>query len=1743
MPLDPVDSSAHRALFDQGQLVDHFQVMRLLGRGGMGEVYLARDTRLGRKVALKVIHPDAIVSPEAVESFQLEAQAMARFSHPNIVTLYGVGEHLGSPYLALEYLDGENLRQRMREEHPGVRESLRIGLAIAEALSEAHANGILHRDLKPENILLPRDGRLRVVDFGLVKFVSREAERDPARPASRKLRGSPPYMAPEQWMGQESTGATDIWALGTILYELVTGSRPYPGSSAADLEPQVCGPGSVPRIEVTHEAPADLLDLIYRCLDKDPAARPPGTQVAETLERLLLRDRSRRSEEQSPFRGLLPFTERHTELFFGRDGEIASFLEHCREQPVLPVVGPSGAGKSSFVQAGVIPRLREQGRWIVLELRPGNKPFYELASRLIAGEATPAAESTPGVDLTQQTVDLGPRSKPGDSGLTTIPADRAAYLAQELCRSPLLLNLKLQQLADRDAARVLLFVDQLEELYTLVEDEEVHRPFMEAICSAADDPLGPTRVVFTVRDDFLVRVADGIEARQALRHLTVIRSPEPDALQEILTRPLEAVGYDYDDPGLVPEMVAAVGGEPACLPLLQFVTRMLWDRRDKQQRLLRRAVYESVGGVAGALAQHADGVLEVMTPSQVRMARQLLLRLVTAEGTRRVLARDQVLEGLGPDGEDVLTRLTHARLVTVRKSRGEEHVTAELELAHESLVHNWSQLARWIEESREERRLLAEIRQAAELWHRRGRREDEVWQDDALREATRTLERCPQNVPPIVTSFLDAGLGKERRLIRRRRIRTVFALASVIALLATIAAVAVVVALALARKELVAREKATEARGRLAEAQREGARAAFARGDMLEARARLRSALETQDSPLGRALWWQLRDEPLIWSKEVGSFVYDVAVSPDGKTIAAACHNRSIYLLDQNGLTVNILRGHKDQVLSLAFSPDGKHLASGSWSGEVWIRDLEGGATRRLKSHKAAVWSVAFSPDSRLLATVSRDGTLRLWNLASPAAASRVTRIVKTSSELRAVAFSPDGRTLATGGSDNTIRIWDAATGAPGGVLLGHTNRAFSLAFSPDGRHLASGSIDRTVRLWDLDRKEHRVLRQHATVVYGVAFSPDGRRLAFTDMESLVHVLDLTSGREEKVLRGHGDRAYQARFSPDGRRLYSGSMDGTVRCWDLSRSSRPTVERGHLSAVFGVAIDRDARRLATCGPDRTIRLWDLTTGAELEVLRGHTSVIHNVAFSPDGRHLASASMDQTVRLWDLATHTEEHVLIGHRSWVDCVAFTPDGKRLVSGGWDNTVRVWDPKTGALVRTIEGHRDRVRVVAISSNGKLLASGGLDGWIQLSDLATGTRLKQLRGQPGGVFGLALSPDGRLVSAGLDRTLRSWRLKDWRERVLTLPGRVYKIAFHPDGRRVGAPLSDGTARILDLSSGTSTVLRGHRSEVNIIRFTRDGRLAVTGSDDGTARLWDVDTGRPHWRAPVLLSSPPQIFTHIGWIRLDEPATDGWPLSTRWRRAIEQRALEGAEGKQLCIRTHDDRLEIWDRERDAPLSTVQVPGLRQVLSLARGGCVVLAGDRAQLYQSSGALRELAAGASAIALEGDEILVAAGRKVHLFDGSGRLMGRLPADLGVSAIARVGHRLVLGFEDGNIELAGGPGRALALKETPSRPVDRIIQGPPGTLIAGYSNGFLGIWQLDNGALLYSTRLHGPVVHLLLKGGRLYAATQLGDHLLLEVGVFQKSYCALMREVWSGLPVVWNGGVQRARPPAGHRCAGR
>ncbi len=272
-----------------GDRIDHFEVVRAVGSGGMGQVYLARDTSLGRSVALKVLRRDRLASKELTARLRLEGRTMAKFDHPNIVPVHHVGDHHGTPYVAMQYVRGETLAERLMRGPIPLDEALAIARSVASAIREAHRLDVAHRDLKPANVLMGDDGRVRVVDFGLAKLVgllesSGETTMNLTEEiGSTGVAGSPYFMAPEQWSGEAGL-AGDLWAFGVMLHSLLTGRLPFRGATLKEQRALVTGASPPPNLNRDVRLPKRLAELASACLAREPDRRPSADQVVRRLE-------------------------------------------------------------------------------------------------------------------------------------------------------------------------------------------------------------------------------------------------------------------------------------------------------------------------------------------------------------------------------------------------------------------------------------------------------------------------------------------------------------------------------------------------------------------------------------------------------------------------------------------------------------------------------------------------------------------------------------------------------------------------------------------------------------------------------------------------------------------------------------------------------------------------------------------------------------------------------------------------------------------------------------------------------------------------------------------------------------------------------------------------------------------------------------------------------------------------------------------------------------------------------------------------------------------------------------------------------------------------------------------------------------------------------------------------------------------------------------------------------------------
>ena len=653
--------------------LDEYRIIRPLGHGTMGQVYLAEDEVLARPVAVKFIaqrRPDA----DARRRFVLEARAIARFSHHNVVAVYRAGEVEGRQYIVTELVRGRSLAELSMP--VPVEQVLIIGLGIARGLAAAHRHGVLHRDVKPANVMLADDGTVKLLDFGLAKIAS-ASPNDDAREGSHSadpllaeamvaaravsgerstnsIAGTPLYMAPEALVGDPATCRSDVYAAGAVLYELCTGVAPRdtlpPDASdtewiAADAEPLCARAVGID---------ARLAAAIDRCLAHDPSGRfASADELGDELAAIVPDSSFAVLPEGNPYRGLTTFEAEHRAVFFGRAVETRAVLDRLRSDGLVVVAGDSGVGKSSLCRAGVLPLLTEGGlgdarAYRIAALVPGRHPVGALVAALA------------------QTVGRDEADLLGD--VQQDPATLARVVRKALGR----------------AQGLIVFVDQLEELVTLADVEEASM-FTEALARLPMLSAG-VRVLATVRGDFFTRLGalPGL-GEEIARALYLLRPLSPDGLREAITGPAARTGVTFEPASLI-DRLATAAGTTGGLPLLQFALAELWEARGKSS-IISESVLEAIGGVEGALTRHADDVLVGLSIDARGAARKVLLRMVTAAGTR---AR-QTAGDLGAEDAAVrvaLDALVRGRLVVGGESNGE----AAYEIAHEALLEQWTTL-------------------------------------------------------------------------------------------------------------------------------------------------------------------------------------------------------------------------------------------------------------------------------------------------------------------------------------------------------------------------------------------------------------------------------------------------------------------------------------------------------------------------------------------------------------------------------------------------------------------------------------------------------------------------------------------------------------------------------------------------------------------------------------------------------------------------------------------------------------------------------------------------------------------------------------------------------------------------------------------------------------------------------------------------------------------------------------------
>lgn len=1167
-----------------------------------------------------------------------------------------------------------------------------------------------------------------------------------------------------------------------------------------------------------------LKDIRYpqQIYQLDIEGLPSDFLPLKTLEKLD-REEEPPAPGEPPYKGLQYFDISDAEWFFGREKITTRLVEMVQTQRFLAVVGASGSGKSSVVRAGLVPRLKRIAPdvWQIHVITPSTHPLESLAVSLTHSSESVTATAT---------------------------------LMDDLRKEPRSLHLYVQKaLAGKKGQRLLLIVDQFEELYTLSRDEAERKVFVDNLLYAAGIAGGATTVVIALRADFYDHLAKKAELREAVaNHQIYIGAMNAEELRQAIEEPAQRGGWEYS-PGLVDLMLHDVGAregqlpEPGALPLLSHALLETWKRR--RGNLMNLRAYTEAGGVRGAIAKTAETVYSgEMTPAQQEIARNIFLRLTElGEGTQDTRRRAAISELVPPaaggdpkDMEEVLVKLADARLITTAEG--------SVEVAHEALIREWPTLREWLTQDREGLRVHRHLTEAAQEWELLEGDAGALYRSSRLVQALEWAQANPRLLNAQEKAFLDAS---QETAIREESERE-----------------------AQRQRELEAAQRLAESEKQRAEQQTLDAKKLRQRAWLLTGVLGLAILLAIVAIVLGQQ---SSQRASLATSRELANAaVNNLGVDPERSALLALQALKKADTLEgRNALhqalpALHLLRSipaGEGPVLGVAYSPDGKLLADASFDHSARIWDVATGKQIQSLQMDSPIYKVAFSPDGKLLATASITQVIG-WDVATGQPNFKFNGHTigwQTGIDLSVgmISFSPDGKYLAAANFDGAPTVWDLSTGTVAYTLTGHTNICKTISFSPDGALLATGSDDLTVRIWDAKTRQSLYTLQGLTgYVWSARFSPDGKRLAAVTEGANMKVWDVTSGKELMSLARPEVGGFRAvAWTPDGLALATASYDSVARLWEPASGQLLLNLPGHVSTVVDLAISPDGKQMATSGVDRTIKIWDIGPGKELMTFNGQGGEVWAVSYNPDGTRLATASMDGALKIWDASSAQLLKSLVpeGSPHPLSGLTYSPDGKYIASGSLDGVVRVWNLETGKLTFDQTPFTNWVRDLAFSPDGKRLAAGSLDGNAMVWDLSTGKVLTTFRGhirpegnvQSNAVWSLAFSPDGkRVATGGADSTILVWDSASGHQ-LLTLPGEdkpifMTGVAFSPDGKLIAAAQFNGLIVIWDATSGKLVrKITAHAAAVARLEFSTDGTRLASSSFDKLAKVWDVQTGQ----------------------------------------------------------------------------------------------------------------------------------------------------------------------------------------------------------------------------------------------------------------------------------------------------------
>lgn len=1104
-----------------------FEIVRELGRGGCGVVFLARDPLLDRLVAVKVPRADLAFTEDTRRRFRREARAAAGLDHPNIVPLHEAGEIGPICFLVSAYCPGPTLADWLRDRVEPVpfADAAALIATLADAVAHAHSLGVVHRDLKPANVLLVGDARSqltcpRITDFGLAKVVQEELSAVQTR--SGVILGTAAYMAPEQGQAKSVGPTADIYSLGAMLYQCLTGRVPFAGEHDLDtlLQAQQHEPLSPARLRP--RLPLDLDTICLKCLQKEPSRRYAAAR--------LLADDLRRYLSGQP-------------ILARRIGSLQRLWRWSRRRPALATACVLGL-LSAFALAGLALQVDIAARAAAAaELLRGEQHQRQLALEEAQRQRSRAEQTNARLAL--------------ERGLGLCEQNEAPrgllWLARGLALAPPEAD-DLRRAARRNLADWRPRVHGLRGGYRHrgPVTQFAVRPDGKVLASAGGDG-----------QIILWDIAADRPAANSIKYLDILRalawSPKGDRLVSGCDNDSACVWdaatgrlvWDFRHNG--PVFACAVNPAGTLLATATLHDVRLWrlDTGTAQGQAV------AVGGFPDSLAFSPDGQLLALGG---RDGKTRLLE--TATGKVRLCETAQVEE------------------VCAVKFRRDGRALATCSFDGTACIHD-------PHSGRTLARLVHTETVHAAAFSPDGQWLATACEDAAVRLWSVATPSAAPKVMMHRDGVLDVAFSPDGQTLAsagRAGAARLWQVATARPLGSALLHRDAVKQVAFAGGRLLTGSEDGEVRSWEPSGGREPG-VPLAHGGAVSA------AAFSPNGQLGltgswdrKARWWDEAGNQLGEAALPGR-VRCVAWAADGRSAAAAGHG-GLKLIDIVQQSSRTLLDHPALVLAVAFSPDGTRLLSGSSGGAAQFWEVASG--RSIGSAvlcQGDVLAVAFSPDGRLAAVGSRHG--ELWFLDGRTGQKLHEQFARGRefAAITGLSFGRAGQVLAVASADGLVRLVDVARRAPFGETLRHNGRVLALSFDPMGDRLASAAADGLARIWRLEGERATQLGrplEHASAVTALAFNSDGRHLATAAMDGTCRVWEAIAGPNNETYENAGAIAFgspllSVALSPDGRRVLVGCRDGTARLWALpppTTESAEEVERA-TQLLTGLELDPD----------------------------------------------------------------------------------------------------------------------------------------------------------------------------------------------------------------------------------------------------------------------------------------------------------------------------------------------------------------------------------------------------------------------------------------------------------------------------------------------------------------------------------------------------------------------------------------